>query len=98
MVCLDCGRGAFERNAFDDIRIKGALGEKGRLDAKLFAQLFRFLLKYLHKRVADDNSLSLGVLYAGKSFKKNVRSINGAQVDVEAVSECMLYFFPFPFT
>ena len=83
VVRLDVGRGAVERGAaFDNVGVKGALGEK----AHVFNAL-GLVLEHVDKDVTDNAALFLRVTDAGQGLQEALASVDNVQVGVEMIAE-----------
>src|SRR3546814_3575800 len=83
VVALDGDRGsAGEANALDHVRIERALGQE--IGA---ADLARFLLEHVDKRLADELALGLGIADAGEAGEEQSLGVHMDERDVVMVAE-----------
>ena len=88
------GRGrAFDRIAFNHIRINGALGQELR-----FSYFISFFFKNADKPLPDDFSLPLRGYHFLKSFKKQSGSVNADDVKGQLTPEFFHQFLVLPFS
>src|SRR5438105_15113142 len=93
---------ATNRDAFDDIRIKSALGKKfvpamgaATIFLILSQQLFRRVLKDFDELVADNFALLFRINHSAQFFQKTFGGIDIFEFHVKIFSEDPLYHFFF---
>ena len=91
VVRLDGRARSLEAHRLDHVRVEGALREEARLAPQALGHLLGLRLEDLDERRADDLALLLGVGDARQPVEEQGRRVDGHQVQVEALGECVLH-------